>query len=196
MDNNQLQQEISIIKEMIEKTKRETANSGHLLIFIGVFSAIVTTWIGLLEVFSLQTYFIPSIIFMAVVNGIAGYFIIRKEEKNEKVKDYTKTIFWNVWIVCGFSALIMVFLFPFLNVYSFKAVPVITSVIMGIALFLSGVIFEMNIIKICSLIWWLAAFLLALIESQYGFLIVVIVIILGWILPGLYLNRQYKNRDN
>lgn len=196
MDINQLQQDISIIKEMIEKTRRQTANSGHLFIFIGVFSALATVGIGLLEIFSLQDFFIPLLILMAVVNGITGYFIISNEEKKEKVKDYTRIFFWNVWMVCGLSALLIVFVFPFLNVYSFGAVPIITSVLMGIALFLTGVLFEMNVIKLSSLIWWVGAILLALYEGPYGFLIIVVVIVVGWLMPGLYLNRQYKNTSD
>lgn len=196
MDINQLQQDISIIKEMIEKTRRQTANSGHLFIFIGVFSALATVGIGLLEIFSLQDFFIPLLILMAVVNGITGYFIISNEEKKEKVKDYTRIFFWNVWMVCGLSALLIVFVFPFLNVYSFGAVPIITSVLMGIALFLTGVLFEMNVIKLSSLIWWVGAILLGLYEGPYGFLIIVVVIVVGWLMPGLYLNRQYKNTSD
>ena len=190
MNHNQIQQEISIIKEMIDKTRRETAESGNLFIFIGLFSAVITLLIGLLEIYNLNHLVLPAIIIMSIGNGIVGYLIASKENK---VETYPKTIFWKVWVVCGFTAVLIVFLFPFLNVYSFRAVPVLVSLIMGIALFISGIVYELKFIQVSSSAWFAGALLLSLTDSQYRFLIVVAVIIVGWIIPGFILNRRFRN---
>ena len=48
MDNNQIQQDISLIKEMIAKTRRDAADSGHFFIFLGIIFgfalAIILPW--------------------------------------------------------------------------------------------------------------------------------------------------------
>ena len=196
MDTNQMQQEISIIKEMIEKTRRTTAESGHLLIFIGVFSALATLVIGMLEIYELNQFVMPAIIIMAIVNAFIGYVIAAKEGKNEKIKTYLKTIFWNIWMVCGLTAVLIVFLFPYLNLYPFKAVPVLVSMVMGIALFTTGTIFELRFVQWSSLAWWVGACIMAIIESPYKFIIMVVIILFGWILPGFLLNKQYKIRSS
>jgi hypothetical protein len=196
MDINQMQQEISIIKQMIEKTRRETASSGHLLIFIGIFSAIATAAIGLMGIYKLNNLIQPVVVFMVVVNAIAGFIIASKEDREEKVKVYPKIIFWNLWIVCGITALIIVFLFPFLKVYPFSAVPVIVCLIMGIALFMTGIIYEMKFVQWSSSAWWIGAIWMAISDSQYEFIAMVVVIIIGWVVPGFLLNKQYKNRRN
>ncbi len=179
---------------MIEKTKRSTVESGYFLISLGFFSALATLTIGLLELFHFQSYVMPVIILMALVNAFIGYFIVARESKNENVTTYSKILFWNIWMVCGFSALIIVFVLPFLNLYSFKAVPVLISLIMGIGLYVTGVILELRFIQWFSLVWWSGAILMAIIDTPYRFILMAVIILLGWVVPGLLLNRQYKFR--
>ena len=83
MDTNQMQQDISIIKEMIEKTRKTTAKSGNLLIYIDVFSILFTILIGILEIYELNQYVLPLIIIMTVVSGFIGYLISSRESKSK-----------------------------------------------------------------------------------------------------------------
>lgn len=195
MDKSQAQREISIIKDMIEKTRKETANSGHLFVFIGLFTAFASSIIALLNYFELGQYVLPVIIIMVVVNGLTGLRVAVKESKLERIRTYSKTIFWNIWVVCGLVCVMIVFLFPNLDLYPFRAVPVLTSIVLGIAVFMSGAIFELKFIQWSGLVWWLGACLLALTESPYRFFILMLILIFGWIVPGLRLNRLNKNRD-
>jgi len=193
MNTTQLQQEISIIKEMIDKTRKTTAEYGHLLIFFGIFSALASIIIGILGIYDLNQYVMPAIIILAVINALIGYLSGVKSSKNEKVKTYTKTIFWHIWMVCGFAALLIVFLFPFLNLYPFQAVPVLTSLVMGIAVFITGTIFELKYVQWSSLAWWIGACIMAIAEGPITIVIMVTIIIIGWIVPGIILNKQYRN---
>lgn len=193
MNHDQIQQEISIIKSMIEKTRSETAESGHFLILIGIVSAIGTFAIGILELFNRIYLYLLILILMTVINGFIGYLVVSKEEK--KAKTYTKTILYNIWLACAVPALMIVFLFPLTKVYSFSLVPTLISLIGGIMVFSSGVIYELRYIRWCSVVWWGGACLMAYIESKYNFLIMIGMIIFGFILPGVIFNRQYKNRS-
>jgi len=195
MNQDQIQQEISIIKSMIEKTRRETAESGHFLILIGIVSVIGTFAIGMFERFKLNYLDLPVMILMLVINGLIGYFVVARAEKKEKVKTYTKTILYQVWFGCGIAAIMILFLFPLTKVYSFNLVPTLVSIIMGIIIFSAGVIYELRYVQWCSLVWWGGACLMAYIESEYKFLIMVAMIIFGFILPGMIFNKQYKNRS-
>lgn len=118
-----------------------------------------------------------------------------KKGANEKVETYSKTIFWHIWMVCGSAAILIVFLFPFLNVYPFHAVPVLTSLVIGIALFITGTIFELKFIQWSSLAWWAGACIMAIAVGPYKFVIMVAIILIGWIVPGFLLNKQYKRRN-
>ncbi|MBN1270637.1 MAG: hypothetical protein JXB26_00045 [Candidatus Aminicenantes bacterium] len=194
MNHNQIQQEIFIIKKMIEKTKKETAESGLFFISLGIFAAIVTFTIGILEFFNLYHLVLPTLIIAAVVSGVVGYLTVTKKERKEKVKSYPKTILYGVLFSCGLSVLMIVFIFPLLKVYPWSLIPTLVSVIMGIAFFSVGIIFEFRHIQWCSVVWWVGAIILALTQNQLRFLIMIAIIILGWILPGFILNKQYKNQ--
>ena len=194
MNNNQIQQEIAIIKEMIEKTRKTTAESGYLLIYIGIFSALATIIIGMLEIYELNQYVMTVVIIMTVVNAFIGYLVATKKSNNEKVKTYPKTIFWHIWMACGLAAVLIVFLFPYLNLYQFHAVPVLTSLVMGIAVFITGTIFELKFIQWSSLACWIGACIMAIVDGPYKFLIMVAIILIGWILPGFLLNKRYNIR--
>ncbi|HEX9974964.1 MAG TPA: hypothetical protein VGD14_23115 [bacterium] len=193
MNHDQIQQEISIIKSMIEKTRRETAESGHLFIFMGIASAIFVLAVSMLEIYKLKYLVLPAMIVLTVINGIIGYLVVANAAKNENVKSYPRTIVLNLWVICGMTLLMMTFLFPFLKVYSFRALGTLVSLVLGIAVFMTGVIYEMRFIQWFSLTWWIGAGLLALIDSEFRFLILIATIIVGWIIPGIILNRRYRH---
>jgi len=193
MDHNQIQKEISIIKSMIEKTRKETAESGHLFIFMGIASAFFVLVISLLEIYQFYHLVIPAMIILTVLNGVVGYLVVSKPAREEKVKSYPKTIVLSLWVVCGVTLLMITFLFPFLKVYTFNALGTLASLILGIAVFMTGIIYEMKFILWYSSAWWIGAILMAISDSPYRFLIMIAVIIIGWIVPGFIMNKKYKN---
>jgi hypothetical protein len=191
MNHDQIQQEISIIKSMIEKTRKETAESGHLFIFMGIASAFFVLVISLLELYRLNRLVLPAMIVLTVINGIIGYLVVAKA--TEKVKSYSKVVVTSLWLICGLTLLMMTFLFPFLKVYSFSALGTLVSMILGIAVFMTGIIYEMRFILWFSIAWWVGALLMALIEGEFRFLIMIATILVGWIFPGIILNKRFKN---
>ena len=195
MTQNQVQQEISIIKEMIDKTRKETAESGHLFIFMGIASAFFVLIISLLEMYKVNHLVIPAMIILTFLNGLVGYFVVSKPISEEKVKSYPKTVVLCLWVVCGLTLLLVTFLFPFLKVYSFRALGTLASLFLGIAVFMTGIIYEMRFVVWFSSAWWIGAILMALIDGPYRFLIMIAVILIGWILPGFIMNKKYKNRS-
>jgi hypothetical protein len=192
MNTQQLEQDISIIKEMIDKTRRKAADSGHMFVYMGLVSALLTIVIGVLEIFHLGQYVLPTSIAMAVINAFIGYRIAAKST-NGDVNSYPKTLFWHIWMACGFAAVMIVFLFPFLNLYSYKAASVLVCLVMGIAVFISGSIFELKFVQWCGLIWWIGAFLLAITQGPLSIGVMVAIIVFGWIVPGSHLNKHYKS---
>ena len=190
MQGRQIQEDLDLIKQMIEKTRRDAAQSGHYFIYMGLISLVGTVVLAILENRDLGQWVLPILILTAVANAVMGYRIAATE--NQHVRTYTKTVFWHVWMACGFTALVMVFVFPAVDLYPFTAVPVLVSMLMGIGLFVSGVLLELRFLKWSSAAWWIGACLMAMVPGSYGFTIMVVVILLGWILPGYLLNRQKR----
>lgn len=195
MTPEQMQQEITTIKNMIDKTRRETAESGRLFIFMGIAAALFVLIISLLEINQLFNWVLPTMIGLTILNGFIGYLVVGREVKREKVTAYPKTIVLSMMMICGFTVLLLTFLFPFLKVYSWHALPILVCLVFGIAVFMTGMIYELRFIQWFSLSWWAGAILMALYDGEFRFLIMIGTIIFGWIVPGLILNQKYKNRS-
>ena len=195
MDQNHIQEELTIIKNMIDKTRRETSESGNFFIAIGIYGIISTFAIAAMEeIFKLYNYILPALIGNIVLAAAVAYFFISRAEKKEKVKTYAKTVFIDTFFACGITAIMIMFLFPITKVYPFHLIPVLISLVFGITAFVSGSIFELQSLKWCSIAWWGGACLMA--YAERGMLrayIFMAIILFGWILPGLIMNRNYKN---
>jgi uncharacterized membrane protein len=139
---------------------------------------------------------LPLMVSLIGINGIFSYCIIARERKREKVTTYAKNIYLSIWAVCGLSILIAAFLFPLTRVYSYDLVPMLTSLVLGIAVFTTGVIFDEKRVQWCGSLWWIGSIFLA--YTPPGMLRMYIfsaLILLGWVLPGLIMNRRYRNRE-
>ncbi len=194
MTSEQIQNNLAIIKTMIEKSRRETAESGHFFIAIGIFAMIMTVVISYLELSGRSGLVIPAFIFMLLASGIIGYLTVKRKQQKEGAVPYHKKIVYSIWFACTLPLLIVLFLFPFLKIYPWNLVPVLTTLIMGIAVFSSGMIFEVKAIVWSSLAWYGGSVGLALISGPVRLYIMLATILLGWVLPGWILNRRYRQR--
>ncbi|MCJ7812272.1 hypothetical protein MUP95_02995 [bacterium] len=195
MNDQEVQKEIVIIKKMIEKTRRETAESGHFFMAIGIYSIICISAMGTLNFFNLYDLSQAVMIVMLAGDGLIGYITVFRKEKKEKVKSYLKTICYSIWAACAIPTIIIAFLFPYLGVISRSLVGVLSSLIMGIAVFSTGIIFESRIIIWSSLAWWAGALVMAFLKVIPQPFIMVIMIFIGWIMPGIILNKKYRSRS-
>lgn len=196
MNHRQVQEDITIIKNMIEKTKKGTASSAPGFIFLGIALAVGGLTIGILEFCGLHRWVLPVMIALTVITGISGYCIIGRAAKKEKIVSYPKTIILNLWMICFLTLLLVAFVFPFLRIFPFKAGGTIASLILGIAVYMSGVIYEMRSIQLLSAVWWIGAILMAALQGYFLFWIMIANIIIGWIVPGIILQKQQKNRSD
>lgn len=195
MNHEQIQQDLSIIKDMIEKTKKETADSGYFFIGLGllsIFSVIIISFLEYKRMEHLEHLVVPMFLFMFFASGAIGYFTINRPEKKERVKSYPKTICYSIWFACSVPVVITGFLLPMLKIIPYSLVPVLTTLILGIGVFVTGVIFESRYIYWSSAFWWCGALAMAFVHSYWRALIMVAILMFGWVLPGIILNRQYK----
>jgi hypothetical protein len=195
MTQIQLEQDLSIIKNMIEKTRRETAESGYLFIIPGILCILTVLIMSRLEAFALSHLARP--IFLGLLGLIAATsaWIGIREGRKTRVQTYAKTIFAHLWIAVGVVCLIVGVLLPLLNVFPWSSQPVISFFVLGIGIYLTGVIYEIPGIKWCGVVWWLGAFILAFVTGPKRIALIIAIIVLGYILPGILLARQSKHRS-
>ena len=194
MNKIQAQQELTLIRGMINKTKQDTADSGYFLIFIGIFCMITTLLIGFLESYQLNHLVLPAMIVTLIGGALIGYLTTNQKEQKEKVSSYHKKICYSIWFACAVPVILITFVFPYAGIIKFSLIPVFTSLIMGIAVFASGILFESRYVLLSSLIWWAGALIMAFLDPYLLVYAMMIVIFLGWVLPGLILNHAFKKQ--
>jgi len=192
-----IQEQLGIIRSMIEQSRHETAESGHFFIWMGVLSAIAALVIRALEGALLGHLIIPVLAVTALSNGVLGYVLIARRRRAARARSYPGTVYSGVWLACGMVALMIVFLLPHLHAIPWELVPVLVSLVVGIGVFSSGVIFEARVVTWSSLAWWGGAIVMSQLHGGDRAYVMAAVILLGWVLPGVVLNRNYRRqRDN
>jgi len=193
---NEVYDNLNVIKLMIEKTKTDAADSGLILIL----------WGWLVMAASALTYFfvynewynkIGFIWFILMGFGVIGtIFQIKKQKKRERVKTYSEQALSHLWFACGIAFFIVAWLGLPLKVIPIESLNIIMAVIAGIGLFVTGGIVEWNMLRISGIIWWVVAIVMMFTHWHFHTLIFAIAIIPGYLVPGYVLNREYKNSKN
>jgi len=190
MSNEEISQRLSVMREMIEKGRRETAESGRFFVWMGVIALAGLVAIRVLETVGRGRLLPPVLVLLLAASGVVGFLTVARRQERAGARSYFAIICYRVWLACAVSGAMAVFLFPLLGVYPWTVVPVLTSLIVGIAVFSSGVVLESPPLVWSSLAWWIGAVGLALVGDGTGAPIMAGVIVLGWILPGVILNRD------
>ncbi len=196
MNDLQAKDEIRLIQEMIERTKKITAGSWMFFLVWGI---VVILGIGgmyaLVSIEKFSWIWLNWVVFM----GIGVIFSIvygKKFEKLEGARTYANIATNHVCFACGMAFILVSFIFPLLKLYSWGLIPVLISMVAGILVFTLGGIFEWNLLKWCGLIWWLGAVGMIFVHENYRALLVIPLLLIGYIMPALVLRSMYqKQRD-
>ncbi len=195
MTTDHVQERLSIIQEMIDRSRRETAESGRFFVWIGLISIVAVFVVRWIEATGLTQLVLPALAVVLVANGVVGYAAIARRQKMVGARSYPAAVSTALWFACGVAVALALFLFPVLGVYRWDQTPVLAALIMGVGAFASGSVFETPIIAWSSIAWWGGAVALALVDSAWprGF-IMAAVLLLGMVVPGLVLDRQYARQ--
>ena len=194
MTQNQLQNEIAIIKSMIAKTKQEMAQSGSILIFIGIFGILYIAVITTLEILGIQKVLLPTMIGMTVLIAIGMIMVIHHQEKQEKIKSYIKSIYLVFIVACTIPLLIMTFLFPFTGIYAPNLVPVFAALLFGTILFSGGAVYEFSYLYWSGVFAWAGGCIIPYVHGYGRGIIMILILLNGFVIPGMILTIKYKNR--
>jgi hypothetical protein len=194
MADEQTRESIQIIREMIEKSRRKTAESGFELILWAVMPILAI--IGMYVLIAMRKYSLIWINWMFFI-GIGILVTIahaRKCERKSGIKTYAQNSAAHVWTACGVAFLLLGFLFPMTGLYSTYAIPVFMAVLAGVGVFATAGIVEWNLLKACGIVWWAGAVVMLFVHEYYRSLVFIPLILAGYLLPGMILQRQVKKQ--
>ncbi|NOZ62339.1 MAG: hypothetical protein GXO74_11740 [Calditrichaeota bacterium] len=192
MKAEEIQEEIRLIKAMVEKTRRSTTGSGAYLVVWGLL--IILAVAVMYALIYLEKYNLIWVDWF-VLMGLGAAFTslkARKAEKRATFKTYAEETLKHLWIGSGIAFFLTGFIFPLAGVYSYEVISILVSTIAGLAVFVSGGIYEWNFLKWCGVVWWAAAVVMIFVHPNYRALVFIPATFFGYLLPGIIINRMYK----
>lgn len=197
MESKQAELELSVIKKIMEDSRNAVLDNGIHYIFWGVIVtfALLVNYAMLLTRTSMNYIGMMWFILMisaAIIDGIIGY----RQVKRSQVRTYAGDLLSSLWKATG----IAMFMFGFLGIVTRAYDPIyispVISTTLGIAYYTSGAIQQLKWLKYISFGWWAGAFYLFIFPSVHTLLIFAIMVICLQVIPGLILNRKYKENLN
>ncbi len=192
MDEQQVREEIRLIRAMLERTRRTTADSGALFIFWGIW--LVLGLSGHYALFLLQRYewIWANWAFFGLAGWIvsAAYSIRRGRTSGTRTYAQSATAF--VSVGCSIAFLLAAFVFPLLKIYPYDAIPVIIALISGIMLFAMGGIYQWPLLWAAGVLWWAGAVAMSFVRGDWRGIVLIPLIILGYLVPGLIFRARFR----
>jgi hypothetical protein len=195
MNEMQAKDEIRLISEMIERTRKITAGSWMFFLVWGI--VVILGVVGMYALVFIEKFswiWLNWIVFV----GIGVVFSIvygRKYEKIEGARTYPYIATAHVCFTCGMAFILVGFIFPLLKLYSWGLIAILISLVAGILAFSLGGIYEWNLLKWCGVIWWAGAIGMVFIHENYRALFFIPLILIGYIMPALVLRSMYKKQS-
>ena len=195
MDNENFSpnEQLKVIQDMIEKTKKETAENGWAMIMWGwlllaaCFSAYVIFWFDLYNL-----AFLPWAVLMPL-GGLIHTIIEIKNKDKKRIKTYAERAISWVWIICGVAMFFIGFIaVPAGILAGWESITPMECLLAGIGSVVTAKIIDWDFMFYCALLWFVAVVLMIFTPASYQVLIMGITIIPAYLVPGYILRSKYK----
>jgi len=190
---NQAQKEIRLIKEMIDRTKRNSVCNWLYLILWGLMAILAIIGMHLLVI--LEKYsliWLNWVIFMGI-GALWSAFLGIRQQRREKTRTYIGDALSGVGIISGLAFFATGFAFPLMDLYPAGTIPVMIAIIAGVSSFSMGAILEWGYLKWCGILWLAGALGMGFVHWHYRTLLFIPLLIAGYIVPGFIMQKKYRN---
>jgi len=192
MDEQRAREDIKLIRDMLERTRKATAESGTLFIFWGIWMILaISCMYGLVFLHREDLIWLNWTVF-----GVIGWIYTAvnriRQGRVQRTRTYLQTAVGYVSIACAIGYVLAAFAFPLLKVYSYEVISAVIALISGIGLFTLGGLFRMPLLLWSGVLWWLGAIGMAFIPGDWRGLGLVPLMIVGYLVPGLSFRIRFR----
>lgn len=180
---------LRIITEMISNAKRETAGDGG-------FQMLLWGWVialcnfGHYILFNLG-YEYPYIVWLLVVPAaFISFWKGMQLSRKARVKSHISDVINQLWITVFVGIIIIL---AFMPIIFFNQNPIIL-ILAGIGMFVTGALIKAKVVKGGGLLLLVAAVISFMLPVSEQYLLSGFAILLGYLAPGYYLKKQYRER--
>ncbi len=193
METRQAELELSLIKKMMDDSRKISLDNGWHFIYWGslVTAALLINYILIITRSSPD--YIGWMWFIMMIGGaIAGGILEKRHEKKKQVHTIAGRIIGSLWFASGIAMFIYGFLGSVSGGYNPVYICPVISTSLGISYYTSGEIQQIRLLKNIAFGWWAGAILLFFLPGIHTLLIFAIMMICFQIVPGIMLNKKFK----
>lgn len=184
------QESLQLINRMIHEAKGYFHESGLGALVYG-FSIIICSvlaWLRIKEMIALP--FHPF--YMLIPVFFIQSFIQMREEKKKKAKTFTDEAIDHVW-VGYFLAVFTSFTAAFAG-YNYEIISFV-MILTGLTGFITGALAKFRYHMVAAVITWLIAAFSFFVQNEHIYLLLAIVAVLVWVIPGFILNNIFRKQQ-
>jgi hypothetical protein len=197
MKTYEAESELSVIKKIMQDSRRANVDNGFYYIFWGILVSTALILNYLLIVYNYPGQYIGFMwLGLMAAGSIVGGFVGAKIRKNTKVKTFAGEILGSLWIAIGITIFTFVFMGLMTKAYNGVYISPIVSGLLAIGYFTSGVIQRIDWLKYLSFVWWLGAWALFMKPTTESMLYFAFMLIFFQTIPGFILYKKYKKDLN
>jgi hypothetical protein len=192
MTEEQAREDIQIIKSMLEKTRKATAESVGIFIIWGI---LVTIAMIVSYVLTLSRSYHAQWIIWAAAGGIgwvASFILGFRYARRPRLSSYVQTAARHLYIGCGVGFALVSFVLPMLKVYGYDDIPMLFSVVAGILFFTMGGVFESPSLTWLGLLWWVGGTSTVFIKGDLRELAFAVLFLVGYDIPAIALWLRHR----
>lgn len=192
METKQAELEITLIKKIMQDSRKIIAFNGVDYIVWGILVLIGLLFTYISIVIKEQVYILWSwVILMGIgwIYSLSVHFIGSKEVRNWTLAG---KLLGGIWLSSGIAMLIIGFIATFTGAIKGWGIAPTISVILGIAYFASGIIYGHPWVKYLYIGWWGGAVLMYMYPGRHTLLIFAGMMILFQIVPGILFYIKWK----
>lgn len=196
MDTKQAESELTLIKQMMEDSRRVVADNGRHYIFWGVVvtAALTANYIMALQKVAMNIQGMMWFITMVCASVVDGV-VERRQLKRIKVRTFAGKLLGSLWTASGLSMFMLGFVGTITGAYNPIYICSLISVVLGVAYFTSGAIQQIKWLQWLSAGWWAGAVFTFVYPSVHTLLIFAIMMVCFQVVPGIILYKKWKDSN-
>jgi len=195
MTEQQAREDLRIIKDMLEKTKKATAESGTLFIVWGVLITLALIGNYILAYFKQYEWEWLNWTAMTVIGWVYSVVYGIRKERKAPAKTYIQVAARHLYFASGALFLLVGLAFPRIGIYSYEAITPLVSAVTGLLFFVMGGLFEWKLLKWAGLIWWAGAIAMSFFPGNDRTLVFAGLFIAVYLVPAFILRSKFKREQ-
>ena len=192
MDRQTAFEELAYIKKIIQDSRRKVIENGLGFIIWGilVLLGLLSTYLLIINKIHLS---IPWNWIVLIGGGwLFTFFKVGQYKKKKRTSSFAEKIAGALWFSSGISMTLFGFIAPASGAVNGVFISPMISIVLGVAYFVSGFLYDYKWISLLAFGWWVGAIIMFFYPGMHVFLIMSLMLILLQIVPGIILYRKFK----